>query len=182
MGHRISRVYTRTGDSGTTGLGDGTRTDKDSPRIAAMGSIDELNSTIGLLLSETLPEQIQSMLTTIQHDLFDTGGEVSMPGRTVLTDAHVTQLETWLDGLNDTLEPLKEFILPGGNRAAALCHVARSTCRWAERLLVSVSRSEAINPQALKYLNRLSDLLFVMARFINKQAGNDDVLWQKERL
>jgi len=181
MGHRISKVYTRTGDAGTTGLGDGSRINKDSPRIAAMGSIDELNCQIGLLLTETLPEQLGAMLLDIQHDLFDTGGEVSMPGRTLLTATHVEQLESRLDAMNETLEPLQEFILPGGNRAAALCHIARSTCRRAEYLLVTVSRTENINPQTLKYLNRLSDLLFVAARFINKQAGNGDVLWQKGR-
>jgi len=181
MGHRISKVYTRTGDSGSTGLGDGSRVAKNSPRIAVMGSIDALNSQIGLLLTETLPEQIQSMLVDIQHDLFDTGGEISMPGRALLTAEHIDQLETRLDELNDTLEPLKEFILPGGSRAAALCHVARSICRQSECLLVSAAETETINPQAIKYLNRLSDLLFVTARFINQQSGNGDVLWQKGR-
>jgi len=181
MGHRISKVYTRTGDNGTTGLGDGSRIAKDSPRIAVIGSIDELNSQIGLLLTETLPPRIQAMLIAIQHDLFDAGGEISIPGSARLTAEHVQQLERWIDSLNDTLEPLKEFILPGGHRAAALCHVARSICRRAERLLTGIAKSEAINPQTLTYLNRLSDLLFVMARYINNQAGNADVLWQKDR-
>ena len=181
MGHRITSVYTRTGDSGTTGLGDGTRVAKDNPRVTAMGSIDELNSLIGLLLTETLPEMVATMLIGIQHDLFDAGGEISMPGTILLAATHVEQLENKLDEMNETLTPLKEFILPGGNRAAALCHLARSVCRRAECLLVTVAATAAINPLTLKYLNRLSDLLFVTARFINKQAGHGDVQWQKGR-
>jgi cob(I)alamin adenosyltransferase len=181
MGNRISKVYTRTGDNGTTGLGDGSRIAKDSPRIAALGDIDELNCLIGLLLTETLPTRITPMLVTIQHDLFDAGGEVSIPGFTRLTAAHVQQLEQWLDSLNQTLPPLKEFILPGGSRAAALSHLARSICRRAERMLTTVANTEIINPETPKYLNRLSDLLFVIARFINRDSGHDDVLWQKDR-
>jgi len=181
MGNRISKVYTRTGDNGTTGLGDGSRIAKDSPRIAALGDIDELNSLIGLLLTETLSTRITPMLVTIQHDLFDAGGEVSIPGYTRLTANHVQQLEQWLDDLNETLPPLKEFILPGGSRAAAVCHLARSVCRRAERRLTTVASTEVINPEAQKYLNRLSDLLFVIARFINRDCGHDDVLWQKGR-
>jgi cob(I)alamin adenosyltransferase len=179
MGNRITRVYTRTGDGGTTGLGDGSRVEKDNPRVTAMGGIDELNSLIGLLLTEVLPEPVQAMLINIQHELFDVGGEISMPGTTVLTAAAVEQLENQLDTMNNTLEPLKEFILPGGSRAAATCHLARSVCRRAESLLVTASGAGPINPQTLKYLNRLSDLLFVTARYINKQAGNGDVLWQR---
>ena len=181
MGNRISRVYTRSGDTGSTGLGDGSRTGKDSPRIAVIGAVDELNSVIGLLLTETLPEAIQPMLTGIQHDLFDLGGELSIPDATVMTAAHIGYLEKKLDGINDALAPLKEFILPGGHRAAALCHLARSVCRRAECLLVTVSITETINPQALIYLNRLSDLFFVCARYINKENGYADVLWQKGR-
>jgi len=181
MGNRISRVYTRSGDSGSTGLGDGSRIGKDKPRIAAMGAVDELNSLIGLLLTETLPEAIQAMLTGIQHDLFDVGGEISIPDATLMTTDHVGHVEKKLDEMNEELAPLKEFILPGGNRAAALCHLARSVCRRAECLLVTVSVTETINAQTLIYLNRLSDLLFVTARFINKQAGNGDVMWQKDR-
>lgn len=182
MGNRISKVYTRTGDDGTTGLGDGSRIAKDSPRIAALGDIDELNSVIGLVLTETLPARITPMLVTIQHDLFDAGGEISIPGYTRLTADHVQQLEQWLDSLNETLAPLKEFILPGGCRAAALCHQARSVCRRAERRLVTVADTkEAVNPESQRYLNRLSDLLFVTARFINRENGHDDVLWHKDR-
>jgi len=180
MGYRISKIYTRTGDSGSTGLGDGSRITKDSPRIAAMGDIDELNSLIGLLLTETLPVEIETMLNRIQHQLFDAGGELSIPGHTRLTTDHVLLLEHWLDSLNETLPPLKEFILPGGSRAAALCHLARSVCRRAERLLVTLADTESVNADILKYLNRLSDLLFVMARVTNRHSGHEDILWQKD--
>ena len=178
MGHRLSKIYTRTGDKGSTGLGDGTRVDKDSPRVEAYGTVDELNSVIGLLLTETLPEKLWAALTDIQHDLFDLGGELCIPGRSVVTDERVTQLENILDELNADLSPLKEFILPGGSRAAAICHVARTVCRRADRRVITLTKIESVPEVTVKYINRLSDLLFVMARFLNKQADHGDVLWQ----
>jgi cob(I)alamin adenosyltransferase len=178
MGHRLSKIYTRTGDDGTTGLGDGTRVPKDHPRVEAFGTVDELNSVLGLLLAEPLSDTWAAELTRIQHALFDLGGELCIPGRSVLTEDDVTGLEALLDRLNAELSPLKEFILPGGTRAAALCHLARTVCRRAERRVYALSRHEAVSPVALKYLNRLSDLLFVMARSINHAAGTADVLWQ----
>ena len=179
MGHRLSKIYTRTGDKGTTGLGDGTRVDKDSARVEAFGTVDELNTVLGVLLAEEMSNDLCEILADIQHDLFDLGGELCIPGRTALTDSRVTRLETILDRLNSELSPLKEFILPGGIRAAALCHLACTVCRRAERRTISLHKSEAVSEVALKYLNRLSDLLFVMARTFNKRAGNPDVLWQQ---
>lgn len=181
MGNRLSKIYTRTGDDGSTGLGDGSRTDKDSPRIEAMGAVDELNCVIGVLLCHSLPDAIQSALTDIQHSLFDIGGELCIPGSTFITADRVDALEVLLDALNANLAPLKEFILPGGSPAAAACHQARVVCRRAERRTHSLAKSESINPVSLKYLNRLSDLLFVMARRLNKEAGVPDVLWKHER-
>lgn len=181
MGHRLSKIYTRTGDDGSTGLGDGSRTGKDSLRVEAFGTVDELNSHIGLLMTHELPENVHTMLVGIQHDLFDLGGEICVPGRTAMAADYVTRLEQQLDGLNAELAPLKEFILPGGSAAAAACHVARTVCRRAERRLVSLTREEPISEPALRYLNRLSDLLFVMARYINQQQGVGDVLWQPGR-
>ena len=179
MGYRLSKIYTRTGDDGTTGLGDGSRTQKDSLRIDAIGDVDELNSHVGVLLAEAdLPQVIRDRLIVVQHNLFDLGGELCIPGHCSMTETQVFHLESTLDQLNDTLPPLKEFILPGGIRAAALCHVARSVCRRAERRLVALSRVETVSPSALKYLNRLSDLLFVMCRTLNRHAGQNDVLWQ----
>ena len=178
MGHRLSKIYTRTGDTGTTGLGDGARIDKDHPRVEAFGTVDELNSIIGLLLTECPSGEINNLLTDIQHDLFDLGGELCVPGRAVVGDDHTKRLEESLDQLNDPLAPLKEFILPGGSRAAALCHMARTVCRRAERRSVTLNRTDPVNPAAIKYLNRLSDLLFVLARVFNAQAGQPDVLWQ----
>lgn len=178
MGHRLSKIYTRTGDSGETGLGDGSRTAKNSPRIEAIGAVDEVNSAIGVLLTEPLPPPAQECLTGVQHDLFDLGGELSIPGRSAITQAHVQRLENSLDGFNAALPPLKEFILPGGARAAALTHLARTVCRRAERCAVTVSRSETVSPFAIQYLNRLSDLLFVLARVLNRAGGQGDVLWQ----
>ena len=178
MGHRLSKIYTRTGDNGTTGLGDGVRIDKDHPRVEAFGTVDELNSIIGLLLTECAAGEVTALLTDIQHDLFDLGGELCVPGRAALGDDHTKRLEESLDQLNDTLAPLKEFILPGGSRAAALCHMARTVCRRAERRSVTLNRTEPVNPATIKYLNRLSDLLFVLARILNVQAGQPDVLWQ----
>ncbi len=178
MGHRLSRIYTRTGDSGETGLGDGSRTPKESPRIEAIGAVDELNSVISVLLAEDLPGEARQCLTGVQHDLFDLGGELSIPGRTAVSKNQVQRLEILLDGFNATLAPLKEFILPGGTRAAGLAHLARAVCRRAERRTVTLSRGEALSPFAIQYLNRLSDLLFVLARTLNRAGDRDDVLWQ----
>lgn len=177
MANRLTRIYTRTGDTGTTGLADGSRVLKDAPRIEAMGAVDELNSCIGVLLAEALPDLARACLIDIQHDLFDLGGELSIPGHPVLADAHVTRLETVLDAFNADLPPLKDFILPGGSRAAALAHVARAVCRRAERRVLTLSQQEAVAAPLLKYLNRLSDLLFVLARVLNRHAGGNDVFW-----
>lgn len=181
MGNRLSKIYTRTGDDGSTGLGDGSRTEKDSLRIEAIGTVDELNSAIGVLLCNPLPAAVQSTLVAVQHTLFDMGGELCIPGTTVITVERVTALEQQLDALNADLPPLKEFILPGGTEAAAACHLARAICRRSERRAHSLSRAEPINPASIQYLNRLSDLLFVMARHLNKTAGKPDVLWQHNR-
>ncbi len=180
MGNRLSKIYTRTGDDGTTGLGDGKRVNKDSLRVEAMGEVDELNAVIGIMLTEPLSEIIRSTLTRVQHDLFDLGGEVCIPGYVMVKAERVGALENVLDELNDGLAPLKEFILPGGCRAAAYCHLARTVCRRAERQLIRLSREETVTEISLQYLNRLSDLLFVMCRVINKDAGFADVLWKNE--
>lgn len=179
MGHRLSKIYTRTGDAGTTGLGDGSRTGKDSLRIAALGDVDELNSVLGLLLCEELPEALRELLTGIQHDLFDLGGEMSIPGAVLVKATQPAQLEKAIDRYNADLGPLKEFILPGGTRAAATTHLARTVCRRAERALVALAENETVSDVGRQYLNRLSDLLFVLGRWLNKQAGCGDVLWQK---
>ena len=181
MANRLTRIYTRTGDGGNTGLADGSRVAKDAPRIEAMGDIDELNSAIGVLLAERLPDDVRACLTNVQNDLFDLGGELSVPGHPILADAHVARLETALDGFNAVLPALKDFILPGGSRAAALAHVARTVCRRAERRVVTLAKTEAVPELACPYLNRLSDLLFVMSRVLNRagdHAGGSDVLWQ----
>jgi cob(I)alamin adenosyltransferase len=180
MGNRLSKIYTRTGDDGTTGLGDGKRVNKDSLRVEAMGEVDELNAVIGIMLTEPLSEIISKTLTRVQHDLFDLGGEVCIPGYVMVKAERVDALENVLDELNDGLTPLKEFILPGGCRAAAYCHLARTVCRRAERQLIRLSREETVTEVSLQYLNRLSDLLFVMCRATNKDAGFADVLWQNE--
>lgn len=180
MANRLSKIYTRTGDDGTTGLGDGSRTNKDSLRVEAMGDVDELNAVIGILLSEPLAAEIQDTLTRVQHDLFDLGGEICIPGHAMVKAERVSALEETLDRLNEELQPLKEFILPGGSRAAAYCHLARTVCRRAERQLTRLSREEPVTTISLQYLNRLSDLLFVMCRAINKQADVPDVLWKNE--
>ncbi|MGZ8269626.1 MAG: cob(I)yrinic acid a,c-diamide adenosyltransferase [Methylophilus sp.] len=177
MANRLSKIYTRTGDAGTTGLGDGTRVDKDSLRVHAMGEVDELNSVIGILLTEPVSEQVRMCLTQVQHDLFDLGGEICMPGHSLVNAERVTALENRLDEWNETLSPLKEFILPGGSRSAAYCHLARTVCRRAERALHSLSKQETITEVSLQYLNRLSDLLFVLCRILNQEAGVTDVLW-----
>lgn len=179
MGNRLSKISTRTGDDGSTGLGDGTRTRKDALRVAVMGDVDELNSHIGVLLAETLPENIRQQLGLIQHDLFDLGGELCIPGHVMLNPERVTALDELLQTLNAELTPLKEFILPGGTRAAALAHVARTVCRRTERGLVALKLQEQVSDDALRYLNRLSDLLFVIARMLNVGSGQGDVLWQR---
>ena len=179
MGKRLTKIYTRTGDDGTTGLADGSRVGKDSPRVEAMGAVDELNSAVGMLLTEDLPERLSAVFTGVQHDLFDLGGELSVPGHPVMSASHVTRLERELDALNENLPPLRDFVLPGGSRAAAAAHVARAACRRAERSLVALTRAESAAPALVQYLNRLSDLLFVAARALNRHAGRDDVLWQQ---
>lgn len=178
MGFRLSRIYTRTGDDGTTGLGDGSRVSKDHPRVECYGTIDELNSQIGLLVTHPLPDDVRQFLLGIQHVLFDLGAELCVPGHRVLQEGHVAELEQELDRLNGQLSPLKEFILPGGTQAAAVCHLARTVCRRAERLVVSLSQTDEVSPVCLKYLNRLSDLLFVTARYLNRWSGQPEVLWQ----
>ncbi|MDP3515064.1 MAG: ATP:cob(I)alamin adenosyltransferase [Sulfuritalea sp.] len=214
MGHRLSKIYTRTGDAGTTGLGDGSRTAKNSARVAAMGDVDELNSLLGVILCEDLPADIRELFTGIQHDLFDLGGEISIPGATLLKATQPARLEAAIDRYNADLGPLKEFILPGAGvplppsplpeggddgsrtasapggetrgsgrlsaaRAAALTHLARTVCRRAERMTVALATEEAVSDAGRQYLNRLSDLLFVLGRWLNKAAGGGDVLWQK---
>jgi cob(I)alamin adenosyltransferase len=180
MANRLSKIYTRTGDDGTTGLGDGSRTNKDSQRVEAMGDVDELNAVIGILLTEPISTDLHDTLTRVQHDLFDLGGEICIPGHAMLKAERISALEETLDQLNEQLEPLKEFILPGGSRAAAYCHLARTVCRRAERQLTRLSREETVTPVSLQYLNRLSDLLFVMCRSLNQLAGVPDVLWKNE--
>jgi cob(I)alamin adenosyltransferase len=182
VGHRLSKIYTRTGDTGTTGLADGSRVPKDGQRIEAIGAVDELNSCLGLVLTEALDEDLRALLTDVQHDLFDLGGELSIPGSSYIQEGYIERLETSLDRLNAGLEPLKEFILPGGSPGAAACHLARTVCRRAEREIVALASSEAVSPYCQQYLNRLSDLLFVLCRVINRRAGYADVLWQKHRV
>jgi cob(I)alamin adenosyltransferase len=183
MGNRLSKIVTRTGDGGTTGLADGSRVGKDTLRIAALGDVDELNSMLGLLLAESLPADIADELVDIQHDLFDCGGEMAIPGYVAVTEAQVERLDDRLEVHNALLSPLKEFILPGGHRSAAQTHLARTICRRAERSVVALARAEAetrpVNPLTLQYLNRLSDYLFILARTLNRRAGRGDVLWQK---
>ena len=181
MGNRLSKIYTKTGDDGTTGLGDGTRVAKDSARVNAYGTVDEANSTIGLLLASEIPADVRELLTRVQHQLFDLGGELCIPGHAAIFDADVEALETRLDHYNDDLPPLKDFILPGGGEAAARCHIARTVVRRAERDAVTLSRHDAVRPQAIRYLNRLSDLLFVLARVLARSSGHGEVLWDHDR-
>ncbi|MBB5016508.1 cob(I)yrinic acid a,c-diamide adenosyltransferase [Rehaibacterium terrae] len=181
MGNRLSKIYTRTGDDGTTGLGDGSRVAKDSLRVAAYGTVDEANSAIGLVLACDLPENIRTLLTAVQHQLFDLGGELCIPGHAAIHDEDVARLEQHLDALNADLPPLRDFILPGGGMAAAHCHLARTICRRAERETVALSRAEPVRPEAVRYLNRLSDLLFVIARVLARHSGHGEVLWRHER-
>jgi len=181
MGHRLSKIATRTGDDGTTGLGDGSRVRKDDARIAAIGDVDELNSQLGVLLAEPLPEDLRDVLTDVQHDLFDLGGELCIPGHTMIGDAHLARVDDWLAHYNAALPPLTEFILPGGTRAAALAHVCRTVCRRAERSIVALGATVALESAPRRYVNRLSDLLFVLARVLNRAGGTGDVLWQRDR-
>lgn len=181
MGNRLSKIVTRTGDAGTTGLGDGSRVGKDSPRIAALGEVDELNSTLGVLLAEEMPEAIRDTLLDVQNDLFDLGGELCCPGMTMVTEAHVLRLEQRVEDFNADLPRLKEFILPGGTRAAALAHLARTVARRAERSVVALAAREPVADDVRRYLNRLSDLLFVLGRALNRAGGRGDVLWVQRK-
>jgi len=181
MGYRLSKIYTRTGDNGTTGLSNGARIDKDSLRISAIGSIDELNSLLGQIICEEIDQNSRDILTEIQHRLFDMGGELSMNGQLLMLSESIAWLEQQLDRMNADLDPLEDFILPGGCKAAAICHVARSVCRRAERDVVSLSRSNEVSTIIPGYLNRLSDLLFVLARHLNKASGQPDILWQHSK-
>jgi len=185
MGNRLSKIVTRTGDSGTTGLGDGSRVGKDSPRIDTLGELDELNSSIGVLLAEDLPEpcgeKIRERLLTVQNHLFDLGGEICIPGHHSIGEDHISLLEGWVEEYNAELPALKEFILPGGTRPAALAHLSRTICRRAERSIVHLGHNEAVSVHARQYLNRLSDLLFVLGRTLNLAGGQGDILWSNTR-
>jgi len=180
MGNRLSKIYTRTGDKGTTGLSDGSRVTKDHARIVAIGDTDELNSVIGIVLAQDLESNIRDTLTNIQHTLFNLGGELSLPGHQLMSQQHVTFLENQLDALNKNLEPLKDFILPGGTQTAASVHLARTVCRRAERSLITLHSKEPISEYILQYVNRLSDFLFVLARHVNKHSGHPDILWRPD--
>lgn len=182
MGNRLTKIYTRTGDDGSTGLGDGTRAPKECARVEAYGTVDEANSAIGVVLAiATLPAALNQCLTEVQHDLFDLGGELCIPGHRIITDAYVERLETKLDAFNANLPALKDFILPGGGPAAAACHVARAVCRRAERRCWALARVEEVSPGALKYLNRLSDLLFVLARVLARHEQGSETIWRRTR-
>jgi cob(I)alamin adenosyltransferase len=178
MSYRLTRIYTRKGDHGMTGLADGSRLDKDAPRIEALGTVDELNSAVGVLLSHPLPMAIREPLQPIQHQLFDIGGELAIPGQVTIKANDVALLEEILDSFNSELPPLTEFILPAGGAGTAACHLARTICRRAERRLYTLSRHEVVNPDTLAYLNRLSDLLFVMARVIVRHEQGHEICWQ----
>ena len=182
MGKRLSKIYTRTGDDGTTGLGDGSRTPKDSARVEAYGTVDEANSAIGVVLSyDTVPDSIRGSLTEVQHDLFELGGELCIPGHSAITDAAIQRLERDLDAHNDGLPALKEFILPGGGPAAAACHFARTVVRRAERRTKTLGDAETLRIEVLQYLNRLSDLLFVYARVLARAETGQEVMWNRDR-
>ena len=178
MGNRLSKIYTRTGDKGETGLGDGSRIEKDSLRVESFGSVDELNSCIGMVLAHEIPAAVKDCLTRIQHELFDLGGELCIPGHAAVQQAQIDALEKYLDDFNAELPYLKEFILPGGGHAAAACHLARTVCRRAERRTVSLAREEVLRNEVIAYLNRLSDLLFVIARVLARHESGSEVLWQ----
>jgi cob(I)alamin adenosyltransferase len=181
MSYRLSKISTRTGDAGTTGLGDGSRVDKDHARVHALGDVDECNSLLGLLLCEPLPEDIRLLLTQIQHDLFDLGGELCIPGFASIKDEHVLRLEAALERYNAHLPPLANFILPGGIRAAALSHLVRTVARRAERAIITLGKHDKVSEHARQYINRLSDLMFVLARVLNCAEGHGDVLWQQKK-
>ena len=181
MGNRLSKIYTRTGDDGSTGLGDGSRTGKDSARVTAYGTVDEANSAIGVLLAVSLPEDVRALLTTLQHQLFDLGGELCIPGHAAIHAADIDALEQHLDRYNDDLPALKEFILPAGGEAAARCHLARTIVRRAERETVALARLESVREEPVRYLNRLSDLLFVLARVLARADGHGEVTWNHQR-
>lgn len=181
MVDRLTRIRTRTGDTGETGLGDGRRVPKTAARIEALGALDELNSHLGLLLAQGVSGPPRELLTDLQHDLFDLGGEVAIPGTRLVEEGYVARLDAALDAMNAALPPLAEFVLPGGNPAAAQCHVARSVCRRAERELLRLKLEEDLNPTAIMYLNRLSDVLFVLARTLARASGGLEVTWVRER-
>jgi cob(I)alamin adenosyltransferase len=181
MGNRLSRIYTRTGDDGSTGLGDGSRVPKDDARVNAYGTVDEANSALGVLLAVSLPDDVRALLTTVQHQLFDLGGELCIPGHAAIQAAEIDALETQLDHYNADLPVLKEFILPAGGEAAARCHLARTIVRRAERDTVTLARLAPVRAEAIGYLNRLSDLLFVLARVLARADGHGEVLWRHER-
>ncbi len=181
MGNRLTKIYTRTGDDGTTGLTDGSRLAKDSLRVEAMGEVDELNSVVGLVLACEIPETVRESLVEVQHDLFDLGGELSMPGHQLVGQERIEWLEVTLDALNSSLPPLKEFILPGGGQAAATYHLARAVCRRTERRLAALGHEESMSPVACAYINRLSDLLFVLCRVLAREAGEGEVFWRSSR-
>jgi len=182
VGNRLSKIYTRTGDDGTTGLGDGSRVTKDDPRVEAYGCVDECNSAIGVILAVPgIPADVRDLLTAVQHELFDLGGELCIPGHRAIEASHVLALEQALDGFNERLPPLKEFILPGGGPAAAACHLARAICRRAERRAWTLARVATVEPEPLQYLNRLSDLLFVLARVLARHESGSEVLWKHVR-
>lgn len=180
MGNRLTKIYTRTGDDGTTGLADGKRIKKSSKRIEAMGDVDELNSSLGVLIASLDKNEIISQCQAIQHRLFDLGGELSIPEAVMINDDHIAQLESWIDEVNDKLSPLKEFILPGGSKVAAQCFLVRAICRRAERKLIALQEDEAVNPSSIRYINRLSDLLFVLARALNSENNHEEVFWKKD--
>lgn len=182
MGNRLSKIYTRTGDDGTTGLGDGSRTDKDSLRVEAYGTVDEANSAIGGILAfDSVPPEVRACLTDVQHDLFELGGELCIPGHEAITPAFVDRLEQELDRINADLPPLKDFILPGGGPAAAACHLARTIVRRAERRVLSLKKAESVGDEVIRYLNRLSDLLFVVARVLARAESGQEVIWDRKR-
>ncbi len=182
MGNRLTKIYTRTGDDGTTGLGNGQRIEKDTLRVCVMGDVDELNSMIGVLIASGIKDDVAGYLLNIQHRLFDIGAEISVPGKATTDSAHVARLEDLIDNYNSDLKPLEEFILPGGTMSASLCHLARTVCRRLERHMVRMAREEFLNENTLAYINRLSDLLFVFARVINQNQKGKEVLWNQERL
>jgi cob(I)alamin adenosyltransferase len=183
MGKRLSKIYTRTGDDGTTGLGDGSRVEKDDPRVEAYGTVDEANSAIGLVLAgATVPDPIRACLIEVQHDLFELGGELCIPGHRAIEEAFIERLERQLDGFNSDLPPLKDFILPGGGQAAAACHLARTVVRRAERRVRTLAKLEDVRSEILRYLNRLSDLLFVIARRLARAESGQEIIWDRNRL